>query len=78
MKGGQHRDQEIVAETVACVLCELYGAKGYLWHGWEYIRHYASRDLKAALKAIMAVLNEVEEVLERIFAAAGMETDKVA
>jgi hypothetical protein len=78
LKGGQQQDQEIVAETVACVLCELYGAKGYLWHGWEYIKHYAGRDPKAALKAIMAVLSEVEEVLERIFNAAGMAADKVA
>ncbi|GAF27382.1 hypothetical protein [Neomoorella thermoacetica] len=76
--GGQHRDQEIVAETVACVLCELYGAQGYLWHGWEYIKHYAGQEPRMALKAIMAVLGEVEEVLSRIFEAAGMTADRAA
>ncbi|APC08600.1 ArdC-like ssDNA-binding domain-containing protein [Neomoorella thermoacetica] len=78
LKGGQHRDQELVAETVACVLCELYGAKGYLWHVWEYIKHYGGQDPRAALKAIMAVLGEVEEVLRRIFEAESMAADKVA
>lgn len=70
LKNGQHQDQEIVAETVACVLCELYGAKGYIWHGWEYIKQYAGQDPRKALKAIMKVLAEVEEVLKRIFEAA--------
>lgn len=34
LKGGQHADQEIVAEVVAATLCEMYGFKGYIWHGW--------------------------------------------
>ncbi len=71
LKGGQHADQEIVAETVACVLCELYGFQGYIWHGWEYIKHYSSREPQKALKAVMGVLTDVEEVLRRILAVEG-------
>lgn len=66
LRGGQHIDQEIVAEMVACVLCELYGYQGYLWQGWEYMRAYAGQDPKKALKVIMDVLNEVEAVVGKI------------
>ncbi|WP_018085701.1 hypothetical protein [Desulfurispora thermophila] len=62
LQGGQQADQEIVAEVVACALCELYGYQGYLWHGWQYIQHYAC-DGEKALRRIMAVLAEVEKVL---------------
>ncbi|MGI9953151.1 hypothetical protein V3F56_12385 [Moorellaceae bacterium AZ2] len=41
---------------------------------WEYIKHYAGQEPKKAMKAIMAVLNEVEEVLRRIFEVAGVAT----
>lgn len=66
LKGGQHADQEVVAEVVAATLCEMYGFKGYIWHGWQYVKAYASQDDQQALKAVMGVLAEVEKVLEII------------
>ncbi|MGQ9825947.1 MAG: M48 family peptidase, partial [Desulfotomaculales bacterium] len=68
LKGGQHADQEIVAEVVASTLCEMYGFKGYIWHGWEYVKAYAGQDGQQALKSIMGVLSDVEKVLEVILA----------
>ncbi|MCL6559042.1 MAG: ssDNA-binding domain-containing protein [Firmicutes bacterium] len=66
LKGGQHADQEIVAEVTAAALCEMYGYQGYIWHGWEYIKRYSSHEPQKALKAVMGVLADVEKVLEII------------
>ena len=67
LKGGQHADQEIVAETVACVLCELYGYSGYIYHGYEYIKGYArAKSGKETIRAIMSVLNDIKGCLEII------------
>ncbi|WP_238442583.1 ArdC-like ssDNA-binding domain-containing protein [Desulforamulus reducens] len=71
LKGGQHEDQEIVAETVACVLCELYGYHGYIYHGFRYIKHYAgAKDGKESARAIMAVLSDVKQCLDIILSLA--------
>ena len=69
LKSGQHADQEIVAEIVGCTLCEIYGHKGYIWHGFEYIKHYAGQDTMQALKAVMGVLKDVQRILDLIFEA---------
>lgn len=70
LEGGQHADQEIVAETVAAVLCEMYGYQGYLYHGYQYIKHYANaEDGGAVLKAIMKVLADVQKVLQIILSS---------
>ncbi len=66
LKGGQHTDQELVAEMVSCVLCELYGYPGYIFQGWQYIRSYVSEEPAKTLKAIMGVLNEVDAVVTKI------------
>jgi len=67
LKGGQDADQEIVAETAAAVLCEMYGYEGYLYHGYRYIKHYAKAENGAALvKAVMKVLADVQKVLQII------------
>lgn len=58
----------VVAETVAAVLCHLYGYEGYIYHGHEYIKHYA-RDSNPA-KAVLRVLSDVEKVLTAILGAA--------
>ena len=78
IKGGQYAEQEIVAETVACALCEMYGYSGYVWHGWEYIRRYAALDGQQALKAVMGVLADVEKVLDVILGAAEEAGEKAA
>ena len=78
LKGGQHADQEIVAEVVAATLCEMYGFKGYIWHGWQYVKAYAGQDGQQALKAVMGVLSDVEKVLAVILEAAEEEGREAA
>lgn len=65
LQGGQHVDQEVIAEMTACVLCELYGITGYQWQGWEYIKHYAG---DKALQMVNSVLSEVEAIVAKILA----------
>ena len=60
MAGGQDPRQEIVAETVAAVLCRLYGFDGYLWHCHEYVKSYGGKD---PLRAAARVLGDVERCL---------------
>lgn len=66
LQGGQHLEQELVAEMVSCVLCEMYGYTGYLWQGWKYMQSYAGEDPVKALRAITRVLNDVETVVAKI------------
>lgn len=66
LKPGQDAEQELVAEMVSCVLCELYGFQGYQWQGWEYLRSYTNEDPVKTLRAIGSILNEVERVILKI------------
>lgn len=71
LQGGQHADQEIVAETVAAVLLQIQGIEGYEYHSYKYIKYYtAEMNEKDVVKAIMKVLGEVEEVLKIILETA--------
>jgi hypothetical protein len=60
--------QEIVAETVAAVLCQLYGFEGYIWHGAECVRHYASGGNPG--RAAMRRLSDIQAVLALILEGA--------
>lgn len=64
INGGQHSDQEIVAEGVAAALCEMYGFEGYLQQANDYIESYADGD---AYDAIIQYLKRIEEVLNHVF-----------
>jgi antirestriction protein ArdC len=64
LKGGQVASQEIVAETVAAVLCHLYGHDGYLWHGAEYVKSYAKGQNPG--RAALRLLADVQAVLDLI------------
>lgn len=78
LKGGQHADQEIVAEFSAAVLAEMYGGS---MHGnsWDYIKGYSGHDANKALKNIFALINEIEQVISLILATANdQEITKVA
>lgn len=67
LKGGQDMEQEIVAETVAAVLCQIYGYEGYIYQGYKYIEKYAEAENGAGtVKAIMRVLGDIQKVLEII------------
>jgi antirestriction protein ArdC len=72
LRGGQDPMQEIVAETVAAVLCELYGYRGYIRGAAEYVASYAKGNPG---KAILKVLAEVEQVLNLILEAAEVSSD---
>lgn len=63
LTGGQVAGQEIVAETVAAVLCKLYGLDGYLFDAREYVAGYGQGN---AGRAVLKVLAEVEQVLALI------------
>jgi hypothetical protein len=64
LKGGQQAGQEIVADTVAAVLCELFGYSGYLASSHDYIQNYANGSNPA--KAAMRLLGEISDVLTLI------------
>jgi hypothetical protein len=68
LKGGQQAGQEIVADTVAAVLCELFGYSGYLASSRDYIQSYANGENPA--KAAMHLLGEISDVLSLILSTA--------
>jgi antirestriction protein ArdC len=66
--GGQDPFKEVVAETVAATLCQLYGFAGYLGHSADYIEHYGGENPG---RAAMKVLADVQAVLALILEEAG-------
>ncbi len=58
-------EAEVVAETIAAVLCTMYGFEGYLLKSKEYIERHGSYG-EAAGKAVGKVLHRVEKALELI------------
>lgn len=68
LKGGQHWNQEIVAELAAAVLCRLVGKSGdkHLGHNFRYIARYAEDADRDPLRACIEVISDVERVLNLI------------
>jgi len=66
LKPGQNSKQELVAEMVSVVLMEMMSITGYQWRGWKYMQSYADEDPVKTLRAIGAILNDVEAVINRI------------
>lgn len=64
LKNGQVASQEIVAETVAATLCQLYGFGGYVYHSASYLTHYANGTNPG--RAAMRVLADVQATLNVI------------
>lgn len=78
LKGGQDRDQEIVAEMTSAALCEMYGFEGYIYDSFKYIKHYSKdKTNNGVVKSIMQVLGDVEKVLEIILNMSNSE-NKIA
>lgn len=72
LRGGQHADQEIVAETCAAALCEMYGYEGFIYHGYQYIMNYSKeKSNTGVINEIFKVMNDVHEVLRRILEKPG-------
>lgn len=59
LKGGQHTDQETIAEFTTAVLMDFYGLGDHSGNAWKYISHYAKDPLVAITKA----MGTVEKVL---------------
>ena len=77
LKAGQDADQEIIAEFVACVLCNLYGIEGFESHAYRYISGYAeTENPPMVVQKIMKVLAEVEKCLKLILENAVAESLK--
>ncbi len=77
LKGGQDAEQEIIAEFVACVLCDLYGIEGFESHAYRYISGYAeTENPQMVVQKIMKVLAEVEKCLKLILENADLESLK--
>lgn len=55
LNGGQHSDQETVAEFTAAVLSELYGVRDHSGNAWRYISFYADDPIVAVVKALSTV-----------------------
>ena len=73
--------EEIIAETSASVLMEMqFGDHSYQQQAYQYIQSYcADKSPEAVIKAVMGVLKNVEEVINKILDAANeAATDTVA
>lgn len=64
---GQNADNEIVAEFVAAVLCEMSGKKSNLGNSYQYIERYAKELNLLVDKAVLKLLSEIEDTLKIIF-----------
>lgn len=71
LRSGQYRKQEIIAETVAATLCQMYGYEHYLQHSQSYIEAY-SNDGDAYL-AVAKYVGDVEKVLDHLFELKGVK-----
>jgi antirestriction protein ArdC len=77
LKVGQDAEQEIIAEFVACVLCNLYGIEGFESHAYRYISGYAeTENPQMMVQKLMKVLAEVEQCLKLILENASVESLK--
>ena len=66
LKGGQHREQEAIAELSAAVLSRLYG-HNYDSGAWQYLAYYAGEKTPEAVgRLCLSVLSKVEKVLKLI------------
>ena len=69
LHGGQHEEQETVAEFTAAVLMDLYGYTDHSGNAWRYISSYAKDPLLAITKA----MKTVETVLQVLLKDEGKE-----
>lgn len=72
LKGGQHNDQETIAEFTSAVLMDFYGYQDKSGNAWAYISGYA----KDPLVAITRAMGTVEKVLAVLIDNDKMDTEK--
>ena len=67
LKGGQHADQEIVAQLAASTLAQILGEEADLGFTADYVASYAGKDLAAAcLPLVDRVCRIVDSILNQI------------
>lgn len=67
LKGGQHPDQEIVAEFCSCVLARIYGKKSpNEGNTYNYIDSYSRQIKKTPAEAILSFMADIVKVLDFI------------
>ena len=66
LEGGQHWDQEIVAELSAATLMHQYGRHPQDGRAYQYIRGYAQKAGKNPHQACLSVLDQVQQILNLI------------
>lgn len=66
LKGGQHTNQETVAEFTTAVLMDFYGLGDHSGNAWKYISHYSKDPLIAVTKALSTVEQVLETLLESV------------
>ena len=70
ISGGQHWDQEVVAETVSAVLSSLLGIETNLGDSYKYISHYAQSEGLEPAQAVLKVLSRILDAVEAILTEA--------
>ncbi len=65
LQGGQHTEQETIAEFTAAVLMDLYGYPDHTGNAWRYISQYAKNPLIAITKAMKTVESVLQILLEK-------------
>ena len=66
---GNPWEEEIVAELLAAVLCQMVGKTSkHLGNNFRYIKHCAEKDNLSPVKACLEMLNDVETILDLILA----------
>lgn len=65
LRGGQHADQETIAELTAAVLSHLYTGTDITGNAWQYIDRYNADPLKAIMQA-MSDVGEIVAYIESI------------
>ncbi len=69
-KGGQHWDQETVAEGASAVLRSMLGLEANFGRSYDYIAQYAKREGMEAHQAVMKVFARINDAVEEILTEA--------
>lgn len=67
LNGGQHPEQEVIAEFTAAVLCRMYGVSDGLGNAYQYIQKYSGEMEMGVTDACWKLVAKVEKILKLIF-----------
>lgn len=72
LKGGQHTNQETIAEFSTAVLMDFYGLGDHTGNAWKYISQYADEPLLAITRA----MGTVEKIMEVLLECSSVKEEK--